>query len=155
LPAQRLFDRRTRTKVPVSKSLLKPRTATDVEEQLIDRNQSQAKYFKRGTRELIELKPGQQVIFKAPRSNKWVEATVNNQVDIRSYQIRTKDGRLFRRNRRQIRTVPKIDILPRPTTVHKQVQKKGHTQVQNQTRHIALEQGERHDIPFSYDYLEI
>ena len=81
------------------------------------------------------------VMFKAPRSNKWVKATVNNQVDIRSYQIRTEDGRVFRRNRRHLRTVPKTDILPRPATVQKQVQ----TPVQNQTRQIALEQGERQE----------
>ena len=140
-PAQRLFGRRTRTKVPVSKKLLKPKIVTDVEQQLIDRKQSQAKYYNRGTHELIELKPGQQVMFKAPRSNKWVKATVNNQVDIRSYQIRTEDGRVFRRNRRHLRTVPKTDILPRPATVQKQVQ----TPVQNQTRQIALEQGERQE----------
>ena len=133
-PAQRLFGRRTRTKVPVSKKLLKPKIASDVEEQLISRKESQAKYYNRGTHELIELKPGQQVMFKAPKSDKWVKARVNNQVDIRSYQIRTEDGRLYRRNRRQIRTVPKTDILPRP--VHKQVEKQVQTQVQSRGRHF-------------------
>ena len=146
-PAQRLFGRRTRTKVPVSKKLLKPKIASNVEEQLISRKESQAKYYNRGTHELIELKPGQQVMFKAPKSDKWVKAKVNNQVDIRSYQIRTEDGRLYRRNRRQIRTVQKTDILPRP--VHKQVQKQVQTQVQSQGRHFSVEQGERDETPAS------
>ena len=140
-PAQRLFGRRTRTKVPVSKKLLKPKIVTGVEQQLVDRKISQAKFYNRNTHELVELKPGQQVMVKSPRSDKWVKATVNNQVDIRSYQIRTEDGRVYRRNRRHLRKVPKTDILPRPTTVQKQVQ----TPVQKQTRQIALEQGERQE----------
>ena len=122
-PAQRLFGRRTKTQVPVSKKLLTPQIASNVNEQLINRKQSQAKYYNTGTHELIELKPGQQVRFKPPHSNKWVKAKVNNQVDVRSYTIRTEDGRMFRRNRRQIRTVPTTDILPRPVKMHKTVQK--------------------------------
>ena len=144
-PAQRLFGRRTRTKVPSSKNLLKPHIASDVNEQLINRKQSQAKYYNRGTHELVELKPGQEVMFKAPRSDKWVKAKVNNQVDVRSYQIATEDGRLYRRNRRQIRTVPKTDILPRPVIIHKQVQKQVQAHSQNQERQLSMERGERQE----------
>ena len=37
------------------------------------------------------------------RERKWVKARVEDQVDIRSYEVRTEDGRLYRRNRRHLR----------------------------------------------------
>ena len=33
----------------------------------------------------------------------WTKAEVERQADIRSYEVRTEDGRVFRRNRRQLR----------------------------------------------------
>jgi len=37
------------------------------------------------------------------KDNKWLKAEVQDQVDIRSYKIRTEDGREYRRNRRHLR----------------------------------------------------
>ena len=38
------------------------------------------------------------------RSCRWFKASVEHQVDVRSYEVRTEDGRIFRRNRRHLRS---------------------------------------------------
>ena len=57
------------------------------------------------------------------RSGRWFKARVEQQVDVRSYEIRTEDGKIFRRNRRHLRnskepacrnrlTCPKVSPSP-------------------------------------------
>ena len=70
-PAQRMFGRRTRTLLPTSSLLLKPKIQEDVKEKLI--------------------------------KQKWFKARVEDQVDNRSYEVRTEDGKCYRRNRRHLR----------------------------------------------------
>jgi transposase InsO family protein len=112
-PTQRLFGRRTRTQVPISKSLLEP-AVPSTKRELEKRKQKQAHYYNRGAVELAELKPGQIVKFRPPGSNKWVSARVDRQIDIRCYNIRTEDGRKFRRNRRQLRETLETEFLQNP-----------------------------------------
>jgi hypothetical protein len=102
-PSQRLFSRRTKTKLPTSKRLLKPRTCENVQKKLIDRKAKQQQYYNRGTLELDRptLKPGQ--VVRVKMGGKWTKAQVQAQVDVRSYKIRTEDGNEYRRNRRDIR----------------------------------------------------
>ena len=38
------------------------------------------------------------------RSGRWFKARVEQQVDVRSYEVRTEDGKIFRRNRRHLRS---------------------------------------------------
>ena len=38
-----------------------------------------------------------------PDSKEWIKAAVDKEVDIRSYQARTEDGRTYRRNRRHLK----------------------------------------------------
>ena len=48
--------------------------------------------------------PAEGVRIKPDRDSKrWAKATVDKEVDIRSYQVRTEDGRTYRRNRRHLR----------------------------------------------------
>jgi hypothetical protein len=101
-PVQRLFSRRTKTRIPTAKTLLKPQTCKNVTENLMRRKEKQAKYYNRGTAELETLQPGQTVRVKLGQT--WVKAKVERQVDVRSYKIHTEDGKAYRRNRRQIRT---------------------------------------------------
>jgi hypothetical protein len=102
-PAQRLFSRRTRTLLPSAKKLLQPQTCTDVKTKLIQKKAKQQQYYNRHTVELEELRSGDAVRFRAPRSNKWIKATVDSQIDVRSYRIRTETGKVYRRNRKQLR----------------------------------------------------
>ena len=61
-PTQRLFGRRTRTQVPITKLLLEP-AAPSPKHELEKRKQKQAQYYNRGAVELAVLKPGQIVKF--------------------------------------------------------------------------------------------
>ena len=47
---------------------------------------------------------GQVVRFRPPGYRKWKKAVVDDQTDVRSYSIRTEDGRRYRRNRSHLRT---------------------------------------------------
>ena len=105
-PAQRMFGRRTRTLLPTSSSLLKPKVQEDVKEKLIKQKSKQTKYYNRTSKELPPLQSGE-IVRVAPkqgdRERKWFKACVEGQVDIRSYEVRTEDGKLYKRNRRHLR----------------------------------------------------
>ena len=107
-PAQRLFGRRTKTLLPTSNHLLKPKIPKEVEDKLTLKKAKQAMYYDRGTKELEELLPGD-LVRRHPQQSKlrkrkdWSLARVEGKVDIRSYQVRTEDGRVYRRNRRHLR----------------------------------------------------
>ena len=96
-PAQRMFGRRTRTLLPTTSYLLKPKVQEDVKEKLLKQKSKQAKYYNQNTKELPPLQTGE-VVRVAPkpgdRERKWFTAQVEDQVDIRSYEVRTEDGRL-------------------------------------------------------------
>ena len=87
----------------------------------------QAMYCDRGTKELEELLPGDLVRIrpqpsKLRKRKEWTLARVEGKVDIRSYQVRTEDGRVYRRNRRHLRCTrettgdsrSEMVLLPRP-----------------------------------------
>ena len=61
----------------------------------------------RGVTELEELNPRDTVRIQPQKSRfkkkDWTRATVEGKVNIRSYQVRTEDGRAYRRNRRHLR----------------------------------------------------
>ena len=96
-PAQRMFGRRTRTLLPTTSSLLKPKVQEDVKEKLIKQKSKQVKYYNQTSKELPPLQSGE-VVRVAPkqgdRERKWFKARVEEQVDIRSYKVRTEDGKL-------------------------------------------------------------
>ena len=105
-PAQRMFGRRTRTLLPTTSSLLKPKVQGDVKEKLTKQKSKQVKYYNQTSKELPPLKSGE-IVRVAPkqgdRERKWFKARVEEQVDIRSYEVRTEDGKLYKRNRRHLR----------------------------------------------------
>ena len=100
---QRLFGRRTRTKFPIAKRLLKPETCTRVVEKLLEKKERQTFYYDRGAKELKPLERGQVARFRPPGYRKWKKAVVDDQTDERSHAIRTEDGRRYRRNRSHLR----------------------------------------------------
>ena len=57
-PVQRLMGRRTRTLLPTSVNLLKPKVPTMVKKQITNKRRKQASFFNRGSKSLSELKPG-------------------------------------------------------------------------------------------------
>lgn len=103
-PVQRLFSRRTKTQLPTASQLLEPQVPHNVRDQLVRNKAKQAYYFDRGSKELPSLKCGDTVRIKPHGHHKqWEKAVVENQCDIRSYNVRTEDGREYRRNRKHLR----------------------------------------------------
>ena len=101
---QRLCGRRTRTLLPTATSLLKPTTTPGVRGKLLKKKERQTYYYNRGTRELSPLRKGDAVVMlPSPQARKWKKAQVEDQVDVRSYAVRTEDRRVFRRNRRHLK----------------------------------------------------
>ena len=72
-PAQRMFGRRTRTLLPTSKELLEPQLVRDLNKG-----------------DVVHMKPQ-----ALDGKQRWAKAQVQQQVDVRSYAVRTEDGRLF------------------------------------------------------------
>lgn len=107
-PVQRLFGRRTKTPLPTSNQLLKPKLPEEVDQKLKLQKAKQSLYYNQGAKELKELRPGDTVRLQPLKSHlgkkkDWTQARVEGKVDIRSYQVRTEDGRIYRRNRRHLR----------------------------------------------------
>ena len=103
-PVQRMFTRRTRTLIPTTSELLKPKIVEDVQEKLVKTKQLQAKYYNISAKELPALSQGEIVRVKpTDRSGRWFKARVERQVDVRSYEVRTEDGKVLRRNRIHLR----------------------------------------------------
>lgn len=125
-PAQRMFGRRTRTLLPTSKELLEPQLVRDVRERKLQRKEAQTRYFNRKVKELLSLTEGDVVRMKPQVSDgkqRWAKAQVQQQVDVRSYAVRTEDGRLFRRNHRHLQqskeqfVAKDVDVkIPSPVT---------------------------------------
>ena len=69
------------------------------------RKQGQAKYYNISAKELSSLNSGDVVRLKPTvRSGRWYKARVEQQVDVRSYDLRTEDVRVFKRNIRHLRS---------------------------------------------------
>ena len=129
-PAQRMFSRRTKTLLPKTAKLLKPEVVTGMKQDLFRRKEKQTKYYNRGAKELSKLHDGDVVRIKPVGKEKnWVKARVEGQVDIRSYQVRTEDGAVYRRNRRHLRSNDGLQFYDQnteiPSVVNQPVQSSG------------------------------
>ena len=105
-PAQRLFGRRTRTLLPTSSKLLKPKLVPTVGRKQA-RKRRQENYFNRNTTKLPALKQGATLrVLLNPESKptKWHKANVIQRVSQCSYMLITEDGGVFRRNRVHLRS---------------------------------------------------
>ena len=105
-PAQRLHSRRTRSLLPLSEGLLQPMVVPNVQDKLVQARTRQAHYYDRNSKELKPLQAGDVVRVKPTTGKKWFKARVDSRVDIRSYNVRTEEGAMYRRNRRHLYKVP-------------------------------------------------
>ena len=115
-----MFGRRTRTLIPTTSELLKSKIVENVQGKLMKRKQLQAKHYNISAKELPPLSKGEIVCVKpTDRSGRWFKASVEQQVDVRSYEVRTEDGKIFRRNRRHLRSSKEpVCIGSNPEPVH-------------------------------------
>ena len=103
-PSQRLFGRRCRTSLPVTKKLLRPRYSTEHErKRMTECKQKQARYYNKSTRQLPELSEGETVRVKCPGEKTWTKGTCVRKVAQRSYDVQAENA-TYRRNRRHILT---------------------------------------------------
>lgn len=101
---ERLFGRNTRTRLTLTAKHLQNQDSGKVNRKLVDRKIKKSSYYNRGAREMSKLHEGDTVRIRPfGREKTWTKVQVEDQVDSRSYEVRTEDGRVYRRNRRHLR----------------------------------------------------
>ena len=107
-PAQLMFGRNIRTKLPsTSQSLLKA-TTEDVQSKMKVHKNRQKYYYDRTVRGSLEpLKVGQEVYMKPDKNTKGKKVTVERILPFRSYQAIDEDGKVYRRNRKHFHSIRK------------------------------------------------
>ena len=118
-PAQRLFGRRTKTLLPTAGSLLNQADADQgkTAQLLQARKDRQSFYYNNGSKTLQPLEKGDVVRIQptgTKKGQRWTQATVEGPAGVRSYQVTTEDGRVYRRNRRHLRLSAETPRPPLP-----------------------------------------
>ena len=120
-PAQLLYSRQLRAKIPTEESLLKPEVCTGVREKLQLTQTNQKHYFDQSTKDLPPLENDESILLR--RNGMWEPATVVGKYHTpRSYLVQKQDGTILRRNRKELRkslnqhplpslVLPDLDIL--------------------------------------------
>ena len=108
-PSELLMGRRLNTRLPTHVELLYPKTPdhTLAQSGLSDSQCKQKRYYDRGTKELDVLPVGEGV--RILKDGKWLKGIVQSKCENpRSYQVRTEEGSVLRRNRQVIRNAPDV-----------------------------------------------
>ena len=113
-PSQLLYGRRTRTRLPVAKTLLEPHVITNVPEMIERRKQKQKHYYDQHTQELPKLDNGDAIRMRLPGEKEWSLGQVIGDAGNRSYLVEV-NGKQYRRNRRWLRATPE-KLEPSETT---------------------------------------
>ena len=101
-PAQLLMSRMLKDKLPTPTTLLFPKLPREAHKSLSARQERQKKYHDRGTRVLPPLQVGDPVRIQQGRI--WSPAIIMEKHEApRSFRVRTKDGQVYRRNRKFLR----------------------------------------------------
>ena len=103
-PVQLLMSRRTRTMIPTHRRLLLPQAVDpdQVVKALKQRQSVSKKNYDKQSRDLPPLEAGDKVRIRPNRDKEWRKAEVLP----RSYLLQDERGRVYRRNRKQIISVP-------------------------------------------------
>ena len=80
-PSQRLFERRTRTLLPLSAELLKPESHHHVTAKLHNSQSKHAEYYNKMAKPLKPLHPGDTIRMKLPGEEQWFLGACKRQVD--------------------------------------------------------------------------
>lgn len=115
-PAQRLFNRQTKTTLPVTETSLKPKIIPDVSKNLLQCREQQKKYYDRNARiKNDNFKKGDSVRYQMSRGENWKLGQIVNQDNRpRSFTINTEEGRNIQRNTSMLRkTREEYKLKPR------------------------------------------
>ena len=99
-PAQRFLNRRTRTEIPTTGTLLTPKIAEKVLEEKTRKTKISQVCYNKSARDLNELKPGDIVRVKPEtlvKGQEWKKGTVTQSHGYRSYDVNV-EGKVLRRN---------------------------------------------------------
>ncbi|KAF2900155.1 hypothetical protein ILUMI_06022 [Ignelater luminosus] len=114
-PAQLLYSRNLRTRIPVRSEDLKPKVYR-LPEKFVRHQDTVKKYYDKRTRSLQPLREGQNIRFQKHQSGHWCAGKVKGKgPQPRSYQVRDHSGNLFTRNRVMINPSPR-QSSPTPAT---------------------------------------
>ena len=96
-PVQRLYGRRARTFLPTTNKLLKPKIATHIKKEMTVRKNKQKQHYDRNTKSLGDLEKGDIARIRPQgRDNEWKKGIVEEKVNIKSYNVKTEDGGIYR-----------------------------------------------------------
>ena len=116
-PAQKFFNRRTRTLLPSLPSLLRPKITLETDIKKMKKGQVKMKhYYDMKAKDLKPLGEGDTVVMKPMRLGRkeWTKGTVVRGAG-RSYDVETKEGAVLRRNRVHLKKVPD-PLIPETST---------------------------------------
>ena len=151
-PAQRLFNRRTRTLLPVKDRMLEnqPISKRRLRKCIKRRQEYQRKTYNKNAKDLAPLKIGDTVRIKPNKIGDkiWIAGKIVSAKG-RSYEVRTQSDKIVRRNRVHLRLVPNVEstaprnsdrspvvISKSPTNVHSKSPKNVH--YQNETTSFPI-----------------
>ena len=109
-PAELLFNRNIRTKMPCSRESLHKKEDNEVKEKMKESKIKQKIYYdeKNGAKNLPKLKVGDQAMIKVkPTDKKWKRAKITGKSGKRSYEAEVENGSRYVRNRRFLRKLEK------------------------------------------------
>lgn len=103
-PAQLFFNRRLRTKLPISSKLLNAEIFKNINAKLRDRQKKQKYYYDKTSSNLKPLQPGETVYVQNEKNKTWeIAKVVAKDKNPRAYIVKLGNGKMFRRNRKFIR----------------------------------------------------
>ena len=107
-PAQLMMGRRLKTILPTTAPLLKPQVSDEYKRILTKQKKKQKQYYDvHSGKELPPLQPDEMIHMKI--EDRWIPAKVLYKHDSpRSYVVQSKEGRKYRRNRRDIRSTKHV-----------------------------------------------
>ena len=141
-PAQIMYGRRLKTKLPTAIPLLKPAHSEEIRKSLKQRQYKQKHYYDKPAlkSDLKPLEKGENVVMR--HDNKWKHGTIERKHELpRSYVVKTPDGRKYRRNRKHlcptksvpIRTEPEEIVVQLPD-IQPKTTSNGHANMNNKQR---------------------
>ncbi|GBO30340.1 hypothetical protein AVEN_263325-1 [Araneus ventricosus] len=102
-PAQLMFSRRLRTKLPVTNKLVNSEVFNNVKGLLIENQQIQKQFRDRSAKSLSKLNPGDNARMQNMKNKTWEPAQVISiDKDLRSYTVKSESGKIFKRNRKYL-----------------------------------------------------
>ena len=116
-PAELLFNRNLRTKLPCKAANLESIIPGDSVREKIKLNKSRQKFYydRSAGSELPDIREGDEIRFKKDDKSDWKPGVVRDKADIRSYNVEDSSGQLYRRNRKFIHKPAEPRRSPRIT----------------------------------------